>query len=85
VVRATGGLADSVQEWDPATGTGTGFRFYGYQAQDLMAAIDRALAAYEDKPGWKKLMWNGMEKDFSWEHPAREYVEVYEEVLRRRG
>ena len=85
VVRATGGLADSVQEWDPATGTGTGFRFYGYQAQDLMAAIDRALAAYEDKPGWKKLMWNGMEKDFSWEHPAHEYVEVYEEVLRRRG
>jgi starch synthase len=85
VVRATGGLADIVEEWDAGAGTGTGFRFYGYQAQDLMAAIDRALAAFQDKVGWRKLMRNGMAKDFSWEHPAREYVEVYEEVLRRRG
>jgi starch synthase len=85
VVRATGGLADAVEEWDSAAGTGTGFKFYGYQAQDLMAAIDRALAAFQDKAGWRKLMWNGMAKNFSWEHPAREYVEVYEEVLRRRG
>ena len=85
VVRATGGLADAVEEWDAAAGTGTGFKFYGYQAQDLMAAIDRALAAFQDKDGWRKLMGNGMAKDFSWEHPAKEYVEVYEEVLRRRG
>jgi starch synthase len=85
VVRATGGLADIVEEWDAGAGTGTGFRFYGYQAQDLLAAIDRALAAFQDKVGWRKLMWNGMAKDFSWERPAREYVEVYEEVSRRRG
>jgi starch synthase len=85
VVRATGGLADAVDEWDAAAGTGTGFKFYGYQAQDLMAAIDRALAAFQDKVGWRKLMWNGMAKDFSWEHPAKGYVAVYEEVLRRRG
>jgi len=85
VVRATGGLEDSVEEWDAETGTGTGFKFYGYRPQDLMAAVDRALTAFLDKDGWRKLMRNGMAKDYAWEHPAREYVEVYNEVLRRRG
>jgi len=85
VVRATGGLEDTVEEWNAETGTGTGFKFYGYNAQDLMGAIDRALAAFHDKFGWRKLMHDGMAKDYAWEHPAREYVEVYEEVLRRRG
>ena len=85
VVRATGGLEDSVQEWNAAAGTGTGFKFYGYNPWDLLAAIDRALAAFQEKDGWRTLMRNGMVKDYSWEHPAREYVEVYEEVLRRRA
>ena len=85
VVRATGGLEDTVQEWDSQAGTGTGFKFYGYNPQDLLGSVDRALTAFADKEGWQKLMRNGMAKDYSWEHPAREYVEVYEEVLRRRG
>jgi starch synthase len=59
VVRATGGLEDTVEEWNAETGTGTGFKFYGYNAQDLMAAIDRALAAFQDKVGWRKLMRMG--------------------------
>lgn len=85
VVRATGGLEDTVEEWNAEAGTGTGFKFYGYNPYDLLGAIDRALAAFQDQDGWKKLMRNGMAKDYSWQHPAREYVEVYEEVLRRRG
>lgn len=85
IVRATGGLEDTVEEWNAAAGTGTGFKFYGYNPQDLLAAIDRALTAFLDKEGWQKLMRNGMAKDYSWEHPAKEYVQVYEEVLRRRG
>jgi starch synthase len=85
VVRATGGLEDTVEEWNAETGTGTGFKFYGYDAQELMRAIDRALTAFQDKFGWRKLMHNGMAKDYSWDGPAREYVGVYEEVLRRRG
>jgi starch synthase len=85
VVRATGGLEDTVEEWNAEAGTGTGFKFYGYNPQDLMGAIDRALTAFQDKEGWQKLMRNGMAKDYAWEHPAKEYVEVYEEVLRRRG
>jgi starch synthase len=85
IVRATGGLEDTVEEWNSQAGTGTGFKFYGYNPQDLLGAVDRALTAFADKEGWQKLMRNGMAKDYAWEHPAREYVEVYEEVLRRRG
>ena len=54
-------------------------------ADGLLAAIDRALAAFQDKQGWKKLMLNGMARNYSWEQPAREYAEVYQEVARRRG
>ena len=85
VVRATGGLQDTVEEWNAEAGAGTGFKFHGYNPQDLVAAIDRALSAFQDKENWQKLMRNGMAKDYAWEHPAREYKGVYEEVLRRRG
>jgi starch synthase len=84
-VRATGGLEDTIEEWDPAAKTGTGFKFYGYNPNDLLAAIDRSLIAFLDKENWQTLMRNGMAKDYSWSHPAAEYVEVYNEVLRRRG
>jgi starch synthase len=50
-----------------------------------MAAIDRALAAFQVKDGWKRLMLNGMARNYSWEQPAREYAAVYEEVARRRA
>jgi starch synthase len=83
VVRATGGLDDTIDEWNPQAGTGTGFKFGGLRSIDLLAAIDRALAAFKDKDSWKKLMLNGMARDYSWEKPAREYTEVYEEVRRR--
>jgi starch synthase len=85
IVRATGGLDDTIEEWNPELGTGTGFKFTGYSAHALMAAIDRALAAFQDKEGWTKLMRNGMERDYSWERPAREYTAVYEEAARRRA
>ena len=85
VVRATGGLKDTVEEWNPEVASGTGFLFQGYQAQDLLATLDRALAAFADRESWQKLMRNGMAENHSWERAAREYVEVYNEVLRRRG
>jgi starch synthase len=83
VVRATGGLDDTIQEWNPEQRTGTGFKFEGLDSLDLLDAIDRALAAFEDQEGWKKLMLNGMARNYSWEQPAREYAAVYEEVARR--
>ena len=86
VVRATGGLEDTVEEWNADNRTGTGFKFTGYHPGDFLWAIDRALWVYQnDKPGWQQLIQNGMSRDYSWQHPAKEYVEVYEEVLRRRG
>ncbi|MGA2350910.1 MAG: glycogen synthase GlgA [Terracidiphilus sp.] len=83
VVRATGGLDDTIDEWNPEQGSGTGFKFKGTIAGALQAAIDRALAAFQDKAGWKKLMLNGMARNYSWEQPAREYEAVYEEATRR--
>lgn len=85
VVRATGGLDDTIDEWDPGKGTGTGFKFYGHDPHDLLAEIDRALAAFRDKEGWTKLMRNGMARNYSWDEPTREYVAVYEEAAQRRA
>ncbi|MFY9853545.1 MAG: glycogen synthase GlgA [Terracidiphilus sp.] len=85
VVRATGGLDDTIEEWDPKQGTGTGFKFRGMRAEGLRDAIDRALTAFEDKEGWKKLMLNGMTRNHSWEQPAREYAAVYEEAAKKRS
>jgi starch synthase len=85
VVRATGGLDDTVEEWNPGLNTGTGFKFAPYEAQALLDAIDRALAAIYDKKQWWQLMENGMAQNFSWDKPAREYVAVYEEAARKRA
>jgi starch synthase len=84
VVRATGGLDDTIEEWNPEQGSGTGFKFNGRTAAALQAAIDRALAAFEDKPGWKRLMLNGMAHNYSWQQPAREYAAAYEEAAGKR-
>jgi starch synthase len=85
VVRATGGLDDTIQEWDPEDGTGTGFKFAGFNPLDLLAEIDRALEAFKDKASWQRLMRNGMAKDYSWSAPAKEYVKVYEAAVRGRA
>ncbi len=84
IVRATGGLDDTIEEWDAEKGTGTGFKFYGYDPRDLLGAIDRALAAFSDKQAWTHLMRNGMARNYSWQQPAREYAAVYEEAAKRR-
>jgi len=80
IVRATGGLDDTIEPWEPTTGQGTGFKFVPYSSAALLAAILEALTAFKDKTGWKKLMLNGMRKDFSWNASAKEYVKVYERL-----
>ncbi len=84
VVRATGGLDDTIEEWNPTQGSGTGFKFKGLNAMALLAAVERALAAFKDKAGWERLMLNGMAQNYSWEQPAKEYVAVYEEAAAKR-
>ena len=80
VVRSTGGLADTVSEYDPATGSGTGFTFTDYDADEFKAAIERALALYPDRKQWQRLMLNGMRQDFSWSESAKRYVELYKRL-----
>ena len=82
VVRRTGGLADTVENWNGRARKGTGFTFTGYTPQAFLAALGRALAAFADPDGWRVLQESGMSQDHSWEMSAREYVRVYERAMR---
>jgi starch synthase len=80
IVRATGGLDDTIDPWDPRTKKGTGFKFQEYTGEALLRAIHQALHLYRDPASWQRLMRNGMSKDFSWRISAREYIRAYERV-----
>ena len=80
IVRATGGLDDTVDPWDPRTKKGTGFKFQEYTGDALLRTIHQALKCYRDQTAWQRLVRNGMSKDFSWKNSAREYIRVYERV-----
>src|SRR2546423_6082460 len=80
IVRATGGLDDTIEPWDARTGKGTGFKFTEYNGESLLLTIKEALTAYRDQTSWQVLMRNGMRKDFSWNTSAREFGKVYERV-----
>lgn len=77
IVRATGGLKDSVDEFDPISGKGNGFVFENYSASALLDAVRRALAAFTNKSQWDALMKNAMAADHSWSCSAGEYLALY--------
>ena len=85
IVRATGGLDDTVEPFDLEHGTGTGFKFAEYSGTAMMNAIRQALHHCTDERIWKRIQLNGMAKDFSWKAPAAEYAKVYEAALTVRG
>jgi len=85
IVRATGGLDDSIKPFDVEHGTGTGFKFYEYSGEALLYAVRQALHHYMDERIWKRIQLNGMAKDFSWKGPAREYANLYEAARVARG
>jgi starch synthase len=79
VVRATGGLDDTVEQFDPRTQKGTGFKFREYSGEAMLESLRAAAALYRENPeAWKALMRSGMAQDYSWTNSAREYVKVYE-------
>jgi len=82
IVRKTGGLADTVQEFDPSTGIGTGFVFTTYDTEEFKAAIDRALTLWTAKEAWRRVVHNGMSQDFSWTQSATKYVQAYHRVVK---
>ena len=81
IVRNTGGLADSVQHFDPSTGHGTGCVFNDYDAPAVRWAVDTVLGWYQDSNGWQKLMRNAMAKDFSWQRQIAQYESLYAGML----
>jgi starch synthase len=81
VVRATGGLRDSVQPFDGANGQGTGFLFEEFDPRALAAALGQALSAYRDPDRWRLLIENAMSRDFSWDTQAARYVELYSRLV----
>jgi len=85
IVRATGGLDDTIEPWDARTGKGTGFKFAEYNGEALLATIKQALLAYQDHASWQTLMRNGMSRDFSWGASAREYGKIYDRVRQMRA
>jgi starch synthase len=83
IVRATGGLKDSVVDFDPETGTGNGFVFTAYEGGALLAAVDRALAAYRQPDQWARLIRNAMTADYSWSRSAGDYLRLYRRLMSR--
>ncbi len=81
IVRATGGLDDTIEDLDPSSERGNGFKFREYTVQGLLDAVTRALRIYSAKNLWQALMARGMAADFSWEKSARRYEKIYQETL----
>jgi starch synthase len=85
VVRHTGGLADTVHDYDPRTGEGNGFSFEAYDAMALYTALVRAAETYKHEAVWRRLMLRGMKADYSWPASARKYVDLYRRALATRS
>jgi starch synthase len=87
IVHAVGGLADTVVGLSPKTladGTANGFSFKSYDAEAFLTQWRRAIETYDDRATWNQLVHNGMQRDWSWESSAAEYVSVYERALASR-
>jgi starch synthase len=84
IVRATGGLADTVQDYDPRIGQGTGFVFQPYDRWALFAAIVRAVETFRHRDLWRQIQVSGMRADFSWERSALRYVDLYRRAIASR-
>jgi starch synthase len=88
VVRKTGGLADTVDDWNEYISqgmeTGNGYSFYEYTSHALISSVKRAINDYHNKHVWRKIQTNGMQKDFSWHKSAEKYVRLYDKAIQIR-
>jgi len=83
IVRETGGLSDTIKNFNPKTGKGNGFTFGAYDRYAFFAAIVRALETYKYRENWNKIVTNGMQESFSWEVPAQKYLKLYLKMLKK--
>jgi starch synthase len=81
LVRATGGLNDTIVPFDPEAEQGNGFKFGPYTEGALMGSVKEAVRLYQDSTTWQVLMRNGMRADFSWDRSAQRYLDLYESIL----
>jgi len=81
IVRATGGLYDTIKPFSPARGEGVGFSFDKYKADSFLRVLMEALSLFNQPEIWRQIMQNGMATDFSWKSSALEYLELYEKTL----
>jgi starch synthase len=81
IVRATGGLDDTIEAFDGQSGTG--FKFSEYTGSALLETIEQAIAAYHQPEVWRQLVYNGMRMDFSWGRSAEKYLEIYQALQKR--
>ena len=84
IARRTGGLADTIQDFEPLTRKGTGFLFSDYTASGMLDALKRAFCVYTDTEKMQSMIWNGMQTDFSWKRSALRYLELYKTALQKR-
>jgi starch synthase len=82
IVHYIGGLAETITDFNPRTGQGNGFVFNKYNSFDLLVAIVRAITNFKHKKVWKNLVEQGMKRSFSWELPARKYVELFRKAIK---
>ncbi len=85
IVRATGGLAETIRVYDPSSGGGLGFVFDAYDPWDLFAAVVRAAESYKHRDAWARLVQQCMREDVSWARSARRYVQLYRTAVSSRG
>lgn len=83
VVRETGGLKDTVRQYDKYERQGNGFVFSNYNAHEMMYALKRALSTYGNFEIWRQILENAMNSDYSWKESAREYKELYQKLIQR--
>jgi starch synthase len=84
IVRATGGLDDTIVNYDPVTGTGNGFKFSRYDAKEFLNQIKAAIGFFSQPKHWKQLLQNAMTADFSWQRSAEAYLQLYRKALKKR-
>lgn len=82
IVRSIGGLSDTVINFDPETGKGSGFTFKHYNAKELLVAVTRAIETYKYKSTWKRLVRKAMKSSFSWDLPAERYIQLYKKAIK---
>lgn len=83
IVHETGGLSDTITDFNPKTGRGNGFIFRAYKSADLLVAIARAVETHKYARIWEHLTWRAMKQSFSWEIPAKKYITLYRKAIKK--